>query len=125
MRLGALQKLFLARYPTGALSRARAGEFFVQFRSGGRIYRYRDTVSGLAERLGLVPPRDLAQVASEVVAKLAGGASEVIALAGASEIASWTRDGWIMEVPDGRDSYGRLVARYYIELDQDDWSSTQ
>jgi len=90
MRLEALQELFLAKHPTGALSRARQGEFFVQFRAGGRIYRYRDTVSGLAERLGLVP----------------------------------ARDGWIMEVPAGRDEYGRLVAKYYINVDQDDWSST-
>lgn len=130
MRLNTLRELWQAEYPTGDIGRNyEYGKdwYNVSFATGKRLYAYSaPSVYALAERLDMIPDRDIVAEAQRIVDGLLNGHDSVIAALAAGDTANalWTGGGVIMCEHAGTDKFDRALGRFYIVKDSG-WSSTK
>ena len=114
MRFETLAREFKAAYPTGTIDQvARPRKaIVVQFERHGKPYHYRSAIYDIAERLGLIPDYDMHDIAETVARALESGASEYIALSGASDtIRALYGLPRVVESDGGCDEFDRTLSR--------------
>jgi len=113
MHVDALTQLLRLDHP-GASAWRDNGRVCVAFGAGGRVYRYGDTVRGVAERLGLLRPVDHGAIYPGAIAELRATGETTTYLECADTIRYHASELSISYEPAGHDEYDRPLARYIV-----------